>query len=89
MRGKGSSHHEQASPIKRVNGVPLHTELAAVWTVPENHTRPVPHCEPEGAKAVYGTPFSVSGTLDRIRTCDLLVRNQTLYPLSHEGGTGY
>jgi hypothetical protein len=26
-----------------------------------------------------------SSTLDRIRTCDLLVRNQTLYPLSHEG----
>ena len=27
------------------------------------------------------------GALDRIRTYDILLRRQTLYPLSYEGGT--
>lgn len=29
-----------------------------------------------------------NGALGRIRTCGLLLRRQSLYPLSYEGGTG-
>ena len=46
-------------------------------------------CEAGSVWLAYSTILAPSSTLDRIRTCDLLVRNQTLYPLSHEGKTGY
>ena len=49
----------------------------------KNHTLPSLLVDEAGECILY--VISKLSTLDRTRTCNLLVRNQTLYPLSHEG----
>jgi hypothetical protein len=48
-----------------------------------NHVQSIFHREPPLTSA---NADAIESALDRIRTYDLLLRRQTLYPLSYEGG---